>query len=253
MTCTTAQFNRLDRGYNRDMVLIPGWATDVRIFEPLFADAASTSSAVVSEKAGIHLPVLPYNIILPTGIVPETFADDLHHWLSARNLQNVSLLGWSMGGFLAAELAGKFPSQVHELFLLSVRQTFDPQSLDDIRQLLEKDRRAYLYGFYLQCFRHCSREIIAQFKRTLLKPYLECMTLPELLRGLDYLARTKIDTTRLSAIPAIHFLHGLLDEITPVTEAQNLASAISGASFHCYPNLGHLIFYDSAFREGFNE
>jgi pimeloyl-ACP methyl ester carboxylesterase len=264
MTSKTVQFNRQDRGYSRDLVLIPGWATDVRIFEPLLDSGTSAPEisnqlesdtvpaevpSVIPAKAGIHLP---YNTILPTHIRPETFADDLHHWLNENDRQNVSLLGWSMGGFLAADFAKEFPSQVNELFLLSVRQTFDKQSLNSIKELLQKDRRVYLYGFYTQCFRHCPSTQLSQFKRSLFKPYIETMDLEDLLHGLDYLANTTIDTTALSAISSVHFFHGMLDEITPIIEAQTLASQITSATFRTFPDLGHIVFYDPSFREGFN-
>jgi pimeloyl-ACP methyl ester carboxylesterase len=265
MTSKTVQFNYQNRGCSRDLVLIPGWATDVRIFEPLLGSDTSASQisnplefdtapaeaspSVIPAKAGIHLP---YNYILPTHIIPETFSKDLHHWLNENHRSNVSLLGWSMGGFLAADFARQFPSQVNELFLLSVRQTFDPKGLDTIRQLLQKDRRVYLYGFYTQCFRHCPADHLSRFKRSLFKPYIETMNPDDLLHGLDYLADATIDTAALSAIPDVHFFHGELDEITPIAEAQALASQIGNATFRTFPNLGHIIFYDPSFREGFN-
>lgn len=232
MTSANTEFNRLDRGYPRDLVLIPGWAMDVRIFEPMD---------------------LPFNYILPGPIDPETFAADLHRRLDENNCPKVSLLGWSMGGFLAADFAARFPSQVSEVFLVGVRDRFDAESLRDIKTILEKDRRAYLYGFYTQCFRHCSNDQIVRFKRSLLKPYLESMILEDLLHGLDYLVDAEMDTQSLSAISTVQFFHGELDEISPVSQARNLASSIPHASFRNFPNLGHIVFYDSAFCEGFDE
>lgn len=228
MTSKTLQFNDQNRGCSRTLVLIPGWATDVRLFEPL---------------------LLPYNYILPCNVTPETFALDLHRWLDENHHQRVSLLGWSMGGFLAADFARQFPSQVDELFLLSVRQTFDPRGLDAIRQLLHKDRRVYLYGFYTQCFRHCPPDHLARFKRSLLKPYLESMTTEDLLRGLDYLAGAQIDASALADLPGVHFFHGRRDEITPIAEARALAAQIPNATFRTFPDLGHILFYDATFLE----
>jgi malonyl-CoA O-methyltransferase len=231
MTSSTATFNRIDRGYPRDLVLIPGWATDARIFEPLS---------------------LPYNYIWPTRISPDTFVDDLHNFLADNSLHAVSLLGWSMGGFLAADFAKRFPAQVSELFLISVRSDFDKQALADIKTLLEKDRRVYLYSFYMQCLRHCPADQVARFKRTLLKPYLEIMTTLELLSGLDYLAQARIDTAALSSIPTLRFFHGQLDEITPIAEAKTLADSLPNASFHSFADRGHIVFLTPTFREVFD-
>jgi pimeloyl-ACP methyl ester carboxylesterase len=231
MTFSTATFNRIDRGYPRDLVLIPGWATDVRIFEPL---------------------ALPYNYILPNRVSPDTFVDDLQNFLTDNSLREVSLLGWSMGGFLAADFAKRFPSQVAELFLVSVRSEFDKQALADIKTLLEKDRRVYLYSFYMQCLRHCPTDQVARFKRTLLKSYLETMTPSDLMSGLDYLAQARIDTLALSSIPTLRFFHGQLDEITPIAEAHTLADSLPGATFHNFPDRGHIVFLTPTFSEVFD-
>src|SRR5512135_1893728 len=131
MTSRVSAFKIWNRGFKENMVLVPGWATDSRIFSALDLHA---------------------NYLLPTSIQPFHFKEDLRAFLDAQSIDKVSLFGWSSGGFLATDFALENSSRIEELILVSIRRSYPVLALKKIRGYLEKNRRAYLYKFYLECF-----------------------------------------------------------------------------------------------------
>ena len=77
----------INRGYKENLVLVPGWATDWRIFDGLD---------------------LNYNYISLIEFSPLNFTDGLSQYLENKSINKVSMLGWSMGAFLAADFTVKY-------------------------------------------------------------------------------------------------------------------------------------------------
>ena len=193
------------------IILIPGWATDCRIFKTV------ESSKIFKEKPA----------------------------------DKISLLGWSLGGFMAAEFAYKYPDTIGELILVSIRTRYDPARLADIRRLLRKDKKAYLYKFYLEFFSEEDKEGLAWFKKNLLKSYLQDMKTEDLIRGLDYLLQASIDPERLRQVEKIRIFHGTEDTIAPLKEAEEIGSRLPQAEFIKITGAGHCPFLNRDFRDIF--
>ncbi len=193
------------------IILIPGWATDCRIFK------AVESSKIFKEKPA----------------------------------DKISLLGWSLGGFMAAEFASKYPDTISELILVSIRTRYDSARLADIKRLLLKDKKAYLYKFYLESFSEEDKEGLAWFKKNLLKSYLQDMKTEDLMRGLDYLSQASIDPERLRRVERIRIFHGTEDTIAPLGEAEEIGSRLPQAEFIRITGAGHCPFLKRDFRETF--
>lgn len=224
------EFKFFERDFKDTLVLIPGWATDYRIFNPLD---------------------LKYNYLAPTRLSPANFEKELSELLSQRSLNKISLLGWSMGGFLAADFAAKFPDKIDKLILISIREKFDPQAIEEARDGIKKNKKAYLYKFYLNCFSKPDREGLNWFKKNLLKDYIDKMDLEKLLSGLDYLSQARLNSQSLTRIKRIRIFHGSDDKIAPFEEAQSIKSRLSGAEFVCLNGLGHIPFLNRQFKENF--
>lgn len=193
------------------IILIPGWATDCRIFK------AVEASRIFRQK--------------PT--------------------DKISLLGWSLGGFTAAEFASKHPDMIDELIMVSIRIRYDPARLADIKRLLIKDKKAYLYKFYLESFSEGDKEGLAWFKKNLLKSYLQDMKTEDLMRGLDYLSQASIDPERLRRVERIRIFHGTEDTIAPLKEAEEIGSRLLQAEFIRIAGAGHCPFLKRDFRDIF--
>lgn len=193
------------------IILLPGWATDRRIFKTV------ESSRIFRQKPA----------------------------------DKISLLGWSLGGFMAAEFASKYPDTVDELILVSIRIRYDPARLADIKRLLVKDKKAYLYKFYLESFSGEDNEGLDWFKKNLLKSYLQDMKTEDLIRGLDYLSQASIDHERLRRVERIRIFHGTEDTIAPLKEAEEIGSRLPQAKFIPISGAGHCPFLSRGFRDMF--
>jgi len=214
-------FKYLDRGQQKTIVLIPGWATDYRIFDSLN---------------------LKFNYLLPLDFSPPTFENNILNALREQGIGKISLLGWSLGGFLAAEFATKYPDLVEELILVSIRKKYKGEEIAGIKGLLKKSKKGYLYKFYGQCF---SKKIsLSWFKKNLLKTYCQEFDLEYLLKALDYLEKARINTQELSRVEKVKIIHGESDEIAPINEAREVQEAIANAELITIKDSGHIPFLE---------
>lgn len=223
-------FKYIDRNREDSMVLIPGWATDHRIFEGLD---------------------LRYNYLIPVEFSPFGFEQSLLEALERNHIERVSLLGWSLGGFLAAEFASKYPGLIDELILVSIRRRYREEELSEIEQNLKKNKKATLYKFYLQSF--SKKDEIRWFKDNLFRYYHEKFDLEFLLKGLDYLRRAEVRPELLNKIRDIKIIHGGRDSIAPVEEARTIKKRLTKSRFLCLERAGHIPFLSEDFARWINK
>jgi pimeloyl-ACP methyl ester carboxylesterase len=226
MTSQKSKFKFINRGFQDCLVLAPGWAFDYRIFSNL---------------------KLNYNYLLPLGLYPFDFGNTLLDKLSKLAIGKISLYGWSLGGFLAAEFALSNQKMINKLILVSVCERFNPQNLRNIELKLKPSPKAFLYKFYQQCFSDNDIQALSWFKENLLKQYLGNIKLNDLLGCLDYLKAVSIDTKALSALEKIKIFHGSQDKIVPLEEAVVLKTKIPQAEFICLEAAGHIPFLSPQF------
>lgn len=217
----------IDRGYQDAIVFIPGWAGDCRIF------------------AGLDLK---YNYLLPMDFSPFTFEGKFLKALAVNNLKKVSLLGWSLGGFTAVELTCKYREVIDEVILVGIRKKYLREEIEPIKDYLKKNKDAYLYKFYRQCF--FRKEDRLWFRKNLLKDYCEKFDLDYLLKTLDYLAEREINPQLLAGAGKLRIIHGQYDLIAPVHEALEVARNLVNAVFIEIPCAGHFPLRNTEGRQG---
>ncbi|MEA3432898.1 MAG: alpha/beta hydrolase [candidate division WOR-3 bacterium] len=221
------RFRYLNRGYSEVLVLIPGWGFDARIFEPLNLD---------------------FNYILPEINDLEHFSSDLMSALVEKDIKRVSLLGWSMGGFLAVNFLEKYGREfVQEILLISMRKSYPKKEIDSQIGLLIKDRRLYLNRFYRNCFMGQKNDL-AWFKEHLFPSYIEMFDLEFLLKGLDYLMQQRLKTATLKESP-VRIIHGAKDRIAPCSGIVEIAENISFPGIVIFEKSGHLPFLEPDFKK----
>jgi len=223
-----SRFKIIDRGFSDLMVMVPGWAADYRIFAPV---------------------ELNYSYLLPVEFCPLDFKSSLSEYLSAMSIDRVSVFGWSMGGFAACEFASKYPEKVRELMLLSVRKAYREDELKEIALKLEKNKRAFLYRFYLDCFSSHEKEGRSWFRENLLEEYISGMSVEYLLSGLKYLSKARICASQLRGVKNIKIFHGEKDKIAPIQEALEVKSYLPNAEFISLNMAGHIVFLNKAFKK----
>lgn len=231
MNSLKSKFEFIPRGFSDTAVLIPGWASDCRIF------------------AGLDLP---YNYLLPARINFSDFQRELLGALEKNSLQKTHLLGWSLGVFLAMEFAAKNPSWIKGLILLSIARDFDRNLLKEIESKIKKNKRAYLYKFYQDCFSAEDRAGWCWFEKNLFRDYLNNLELDELIAGLGYLSLAKLMPKDAGGIDEVKIFHGEKDRIMPFLDAAGIKSEFGQADFTALPGIGHICFLNSRFKDKFS-
>ncbi len=214
-------FKFIDRSQKDSLVVIAGWAFDSRVFTSLD---------------------LPYNYLLFEDDSAESFESQLKETLAKNDIEKISLLGWSQGAFTACEFACRNSKLIEEVILISLRKRYQKQGLNDIKKLLAKNQKAYLYSFYKQCFCADEQESYRWFKDQLLNDYVTNFSTEELTNGLDQLGEGNIDIENLKKLKNIKIVHGSQDAIAPITESLEIAEALPHAKFIEFENTGHLPF-----------
>ncbi len=183
------------------MVLLPGWATDGRIFEG----------------------VLPGVTAVTTGLLrPEGFSRRLAAFLNRVAGGPVTVVGWSLGGFLAAEFAREYPDRVRRVVLVGIRRAYPGGDVAGILRSLSADPGSCLSGFYAQCFFPSQMPAYRRFRAGLQAAYLREMDDGALREGLSYLASARLSGQTLPACP-VAIVHGEKDVVAPLAEAEGVA------------------------------
>lgn len=217
-------FKFIDRGRRASIVLIPGWATDYRIFNSLD---------------------LKFNYLIPINFSPFVFEKGLLTTLKDNNLNKISLFGWSLGGFLACDFALKHTDFIDKLILVSIRKRYRKEKIEEIKDSLKEKKKGYLYKFYAQCF--YNREQFFYFRKNLLKRYCRELDLEFLINSLNYLSSAKLEPELLKKIKKITILHGEYDKIAPLQEAREVKNSLTQAKFILIKEAGHIPFLEKDF------
>ncbi|QGJ72373.1 Hypothetical protein PBC10988_40940 [Planctomycetales bacterium 10988] len=216
------------RGFDRVLVLLPGWGFDHRIFTNLD---------------------LPYNYLLAADWPRESCLESFSKELADKNLKTFSLLGWSLGALYAIELAKNFPEKVEVLGLASARPNYTEQEIETQKQQAHEDRTQTLLHFYRRCFLG-QRSNFQWFEKKLLPDYQDKWTTAELLEGLNVLKLKSIDVENIN-VP-LCFFQGTKDIVAPapmIEEYLLTLPAAERAKHLIVKNAGHLPFLKQEFSE----
>jgi pimeloyl-ACP methyl ester carboxylesterase len=208
------------------MVLLPGWATDGRIFDG----------------------VLPGIAAVTTGpLRPDRFTTRLASFLDRAARGPVTVVGWSLGGFLAAEFAREYPDRVRRVVLVGIRREYPGGDVAGVLRSLSADPASCLSGFYAQCFFPSQMPAYRRFRAGLQAAYLREMDGSALREGLSYLASARLSGETLPACP-VAIVHGEKDVVAPLAEAEGVAREGGNATFHPLPGAAHAAFLADGFR-----
>jgi len=214
----------LNRNKRNSIVLIPGWASDYRIFDALD---------------------LEFNYIIPKTFSTATFKQELQTELKQMDVSSVSVFGWSMGAFLAVDFALTHMDMVNELFLVGIRKKYNPKDIALIKDYLKKSKKGYLYKFYTECF--ANKEEGTWFRENLLKTYCKEMDTEKLVDTLDYLSSVEMSSEHLLPFEKLTIIHGECDKIAPVEEAREIINGLPRARFISFQDTGHMPFLRERF------
>jgi pimeloyl-[acyl-carrier protein] methyl ester esterase len=106
------------RGRGPDLVLLHGWGLNLRVWDGLTRELAKSFRVIAVDLPGHGRS--PWN---PKARTPAEQAWQVHATVSSRS-DRYSLLGWSMGGQIALDLAAAMPGSVDRLVLVATTPRF---------------------------------------------------------------------------------------------------------------------------------
>ncbi len=242
-----------DLGTGNPVVLIHGWPLSSVMWDYQLAELPNHDMRVIAyDRRGFGQSSKPFD-----GYDYDTFADDLKAILDELDLQNVTLVGMSMGGGEVARYMGRHGgARVSKVVFLSAVTPYmlktedNPDGVshkvfDEMKENLNEDRAAFLQGFSKQFYgvgllskpvsqAHMDGDFARAYQASH-KATLDCV---------DAFASTDFrqDLTTIK-VPTL-IIHGTSDDIVPIeVSAERTANAIPHAKFIKYDGAPHGLFY----------
>jgi 3-oxoadipate enol-lactonase len=240
------------QGTGSPLLLVNGYAATAADWDPtLLAGLAREFAVVCPDNRGMGGSVL--------GDGPLTvgrMADDLVDVLDALGLERTAVAGWSMGGFVAQELAASHPGRVTGLVLMAT----DAGGPGAIRADPEATARLFDHGGAPrdQASRLISLlfpepvaaqvdsefgELVATARAALSE---EALFAQEAAMG-EWYAQPAQARTAAIAVPTL-VMAGELDVVIPPANSPALAAAIAGARLETFAGAGHAFIAQEAPR-----
>jgi len=220
-------------GNGPDIVLLHGWALNVRVWDGLVHELRNRFRVIAVD--------LPGHGRSPWTLGRGTPAEQA--WLVHETLGSVSnryaLLGWSLGGQIALDLAAAMPGQVDRLVLVATTPKFaaapdwpdgmSPAAIAKLATQLREDYRRTVSDFLELQVRGSagSDKVLEQLQNALL---LHGEALPEaLIAGLDTLTHSDLRATLPHVRAPTLAVAGQYDRITRPSASRALAEMLPGA------------------------
>jgi len=231
-----AKVHYVDAGTGSPVILLHGLADDVGVWESAIAPLAAKYRVVALDQIGFgrsDKPLLNYRV--------STFVDFLDGFLNELKIERASLVGNSLGGWIAADFALTHPERINRLVLCdaagyaALSKTMDPRALSALR-LASRDDIRYLGPLTFRDKRFYE-DVDLAFKQRLATgdSYTVSRILDSMIRGEDVL------DNRLAAIkqPTL-ILWGREDRLIPLNFAERFHKEITGSRLEVIDNCGHM-------------
>jgi 2-hydroxy-6-oxonona-2,4-dienedioate hydrolase len=236
VTVYGARIHYLDAGNGAPLVLIHGLADDAVIWDAVIPTLAARFRVIALDQIGFgrsDKPLLNYRV--------STFVDFLDGFLSALKIERPSLVGNSLGGWVAACFALAHPGRVDRLVLCdaagyaALAKTMDRRALSALR-LASRDDIRYLGPLTFHDKRFY-QDIDAMFTQrvTAGDSYTVGQVLQSMIRGDDVLDNKLAMVKQPTLI-----LWGREDKLVPLGFGRRFHREIANSQLRIIENCGHL-------------
>lgn len=164
----------------------------------------------------------------------------------------MTVIGWSLGGMLALQLAAAYPERIGRLILIGSTAKFITSSdyecglslsiVKNLSRKLAKNPQQTLIEFYKLMFSANEQKASEQFVR-MIAPSMLNIHPDTLTTGLDYLMKTDLRSLLPSIKTPSLIIHGKKDAICPIDAACFLASHLPNSQLISLSEAGHIPFY----------
>lgn len=230
-------------GTGTDIVVLHGWGLNANIWTPV--------APALAQLGRLHQLDLPgYGESPWPAEVPLTFANLCKQTLAALP-PRCHLIGWSLGGLIATELALQHPERFYSLTTVASSPYFpatatwpgiDPHVLTTFAKQLSKDFKRTVERFLaLQSYGSPdARADVKQIKEWL---FAKPMATPEVLdAGLDMLAHTDLRERLASLTVPLLRIYGKLDALVPKAVAEAVSELVPQSPYYMAEKCSHAPF-----------
>ena len=242
------------RGRGRDLVLLHGWSVNLGVWQEL-AQKYLRRFRVIA----IDLPGHGRSDWDPKASTPAAQAWRVHETLAPLT-ERYALLGWSLGGQFALDLAAAMPAGVERLALVATTPKFlaaagwrcgtAPALLGKLEEQLQSDCERTVREFLALQVRGSAPRTAARVLATLRQALtVQGAARPEALaRGLERLKEGDLrPALELVRVPAL-VIAGRLDRITRAAAGRALAAALPRARYVEFARAAHAPFLSNPAR-----
>ncbi len=220
-----------------NMVFLHGWGTHPVIWEPLLEYFPDARAVPLPGYAGSE-----------TAFTLEQIADRMAAQLGEGSV----LVGWSLGGQVAARIALDCPEKVSRLILVAATPCFVNREdwphgvagevFEQFAASLAQDYAGTIRRFLSLQAQGSSemREVLAQLRRRLLEQPRPAAGVLE--AGLEILQGTDLRASLPKLATPLTLIHGSGDKLAPLAAARWLSGAMPGARLHEIEGAGHAPF-----------
>src|SRR5205814_2794953 len=236
VTVFGARIHYVDVGAGPTVILLHGLADDVGVWGSVVPALAAKHRVIALDQVGFgrsDKPLLNYRV--------STFVDFLDGFLNELKIERASLVGNSLGGWVAASFALAHPQRVDRLVLCdaagyaAVSKTMDPRALSALRLASREDIR-YLGALTFHDKRFY-QDIDAIFKQrvTAGDSYTVGQFLDSMVRGDDVLDNRLPMINRPTLV-----IWGRDDKLIPLSFGERFHKEIANSRLQIIDNCGHL-------------
>lgn len=235
----------VEQGRGDPVLWLQGLNAPAAAWAVQLAHFSQTHRSIAADARGVGQSEAP-----PGPYTTRQMADDAIAVLDACGVARAHLVGLSLGGAVAQELALAHPDRVRSLALLATFATQDPRSRallsawralyplitsPELREAWERQAYAWLFT---DRFWRSEASVRAALRFAHSQPMQPTPGfLGQVDAALAHDARDRL--ARLSAPTLV--LHGALDQLSPVANGEELARLIPGAELLVIPDVGHAV------------
>jgi pimeloyl-ACP methyl ester carboxylesterase len=208
------------------IILIHGLGNSAEIWASLIS--------LLSKDFLVYAPDMPgfgKTPLAPEGVTIRTHVNYLKQFIDALGYPYVTLVGNSLGGWIATQYAVTYPESVEHLYLLNSaglrrEETHSPYAVSHVEAQLSFN---HILGFSLPLPRFILDDIVRTSQMPAYSGFVQNYDVQEELDNI--LPQLKVPTT---------IIWGQRDKIFPITCANDLHAGIANSTLHLLPHVGHM-------------
>jgi len=240
ITIGDAQVHYHVHGAGEPLLLIAGLASDLYTWKKALPQLEKRHKVIVFDNRGSGLTETS-----AAAFTISTLSDDAARLLQALDIKRAHVVGWSMGGNVAQELALRHPEKVGALVLMSTYMKTPDRSSFALDVMIHSVREgASMETFMMMMQAWCSTHAACEGKRAV----WNAATTGEHGFSIEGFARQKTaldgfdsrSRVREITLPTL-VVHGSEDIMVPPQFGQDLASQIFGSELHRVVGAGHFL------------